>query len=388
MKIVYSIFSKAGKPGGHFFSFEHTITAMSERIDPVILYLGKEHPVIDSLPFKKYHVVFSLSSIGEVKKIISKENPDAIHCFDLASYRFLSLSLCFKNVKFLLTIPGGNPNPQKLPYCKDIILFSQETMKSFQCCKRFRKTSFYYIPNRVNYSRLNQSETPKDGFFKLVQIIRIAEVKHNQIVRTLNLLRILVNQRINVKLILAGTINTPSEKKYIDEFILSNDLNNNFEFISDKRVYRGSDLLSLGDCVIATGRSVMEAAALKKIILVPTKNVEFPVLLDEQNFEGLFHFNFSGRTPSQYGQDEFKKIERLLTDNKYKEEIIRFVSKKCEQYFLLSDEVISLYCKIYDNLLNQNKKIVIYKNLQSWVELICRLGCKQLYDGIKLVRIH
>lgn len=376
MKIIYSISSRAGRPGGHFFSFEHTITAMSKRVDPVILCIGITHPVVESLPFKKYYIKASLSTVCDIKKIISTEKPDVIHCFDIPSYRFLSLSLCFTNVKFLLTIPGGNPNPNRLPYCKDIILFSKETMMSFQCCKRFNKTTFRYIPNRVNYTRLNQSETPKDGFLKLVQIIRIADVKHNQIVRTLNLLKILVRQGINVKLILAGTVNTPSEKKFIDEFILTNKLNNNFEFINDKRVYRGSDLLSLGDCIIATGRSVMEAAALKKIILVPTQNEDFPVLLDEQNFEGLFHFNFSGRTPSQYGPDEFKKVERLLTDNKYKNETIEFVSKQCEQYFLLSDKVISLYCRIYDNILIQDKKYVIYKNFSSWIKYILTMVSK------------
>ena len=356
-----------GTPGGHIFSFEHTLCALSERVEPVVLYIGKKHPIIDSFPFKKYHVGVSLYSISEVKKIISSEKPDVIHCFDANSYSFLSLSLCFTNVKFLLTIPGGNPNPNKLPYCKDIILFSKETMSSFKCCKRFQDASLSYIPNRVNLSLLNQYETPKSNFFKLVQIIRISKSKHDQICKTLNLLKILVNRKINVKLILAGTINTPSEKDYIEDFIESNNLSNNFELVTDDRVNRGSDLLSLGDCVIATGRSVMEAAALKKLILVPTKNEDFPVLLDDKNFEGLFHYNFSGRSTSHYGSDEFKKIERLLTDNKYKDEIIEYVSKQCKQFFLFTNEVQSLYCGIYCNVIKQNRKKVICKNFVYWI---------------------
>lgn len=385
MKIIYSIFSRFGTPGGHIFSFEHTLSAMSEKVEPVIVYIGKKHPILESLPFKKYHVNVSFHSINEVKKIIIFEKPDVVHCFDANSYCFLSLSLCSCSVKFLLTIPGGNPNPNKLPYCKDIVLFSKETMKSFQSCERFHKSSLYYIPNRVNRSLLNTYEAPKDGFFKLVQVIRIAQIKHNQINKTLNLLKILVNKGVKVKLILAGTINTPSEKEYIDHYIASNNLNDNFEFITDERVYKGSDLLSLGDCIIATGRSVMEAAALNKLILVPTKNEEFPVLLDKQNFEGLFHFNFSGRTTSRYSSDEFKKIERLLTDDKFKEETIKFVSQECERYFLFSDKVKSLYHEIYCNILNQDRKIVISKNFVHWIIWFFRNFGRQLYL-IKLLK--
>ena len=182
----------------------------------------------------------------------------------------------------------------------------------------------------------------------------------------------MVNKGAKVKLILVGSIITLSEKEYIDDYIATNNLSDNFEFITDERVYKGSDLLSLGDCIIATGRSVMEAASLNKLILVPTKNQEFTVLLDEQNFEGLFHFNFSGRTTSQYGPDEFKKIERLMMDKTYRDETIKFLTQKCEQYFLLSDDVKSYYCKIYCNIQYQDIIYIILKNILCWTRFLLR----------------
>ena len=72
-------------------------------------------------------------------------------------------------MKFLLTIPGGNPDPSKLPYCRDIILFSKETLGTFQRCKQYRESALTYIPNRVNTSRLNKLVTTKDDYLKLAR---------------------------------------------------------------------------------------------------------------------------------------------------------------------------------------------------------------------------
>ena len=372
MKVLYSIFSKHGSAGGHFFSFDHTITALSEKVEPIILYIGVEHSVIEKIPCKKYRVKASLSSKGEVNRIVNTERPDVIHCFDDKSYSYMSFFLAFSKLKFLLTIPGGNPDPSKLPYCKDIVLFSRETVKSFTLCKQYRKSVLTYIPNRVNISRLNKYETIKDDNLKLFQVIRIASEKHQQICKTLNLLKLLVEKKVRVKLILAGVVKSQSEKDFILGYILSNKLDKHFEFINDERVYRGSDLLSLGDCVIATGRSVMEAASIGKLILVPTKTMDYPVVLDKQNFEELLYYNFSGRTTANYSDSEFKKIELLLSDRKYQNDIAEYLSNISKCYFEITNDIKEKYYKIYSQLDITPQRTLILKNLFYWIKWIFR----------------
>ena len=368
MKVLYSIFSWKGKPGGHFFSFDHTITALAEGyVEPVILYIGETHPVVEAIPVKKYHVKPSLVSKKGVLEVVEREKPDVIHCFDRMSFIYMSFFLRNRKVKFLLTKAGGNSDPEYTPYCKDIVLFSQESLAQFKKNHKFDDTALYYIPNRVNRSRLHFEENEPGDTLRMIQVIRINSDKHPAISRTLNFLKILVDKGVQLKLIMAGTVNTLSEKHYIEEFVSSNGLDSYFELITDDRVNRGSDLLSLGDYVIGTGRSVMEAASLGKIVLVPVKNLDYPVLLDSENLDNLLYFNFSGRTDTTYDEKELKKIELSLKDTNYRNDIKSFIREAYLHYFDLSKEIIKQYMKIYKGIEYVDCKKMQRKNLKLWL---------------------
>lgn len=372
MKILFSIYSAKGKPGGHFFSFEHIINALSTHLDVVIMSIGCKHPVVESLPFKKYNVCSDFKGMSKIREIIKKEQPDCLHCFDSVSYSYINISTIFMKRNIVLTIPGGNPNPYNIPYCKNIILFSGETMKSFGDCPKFSKTKFHYIPNRVDRQLLTNCLKSDKNIFTFVQIIRINTGKHLQIQKTLQFLKRIVDEKIHARLILAGTVNSPSEKKYIEEYVRENHLNEHFTLITDGRVNRGSDLLSLGDCIIGTGRSVMEAAILGKSVLVPVQNIEYPVLLDRENFEGLIMYNFSGRTTDSFTEDEFDKIKRVINDPLYSLQNKEFLKKISDEYFELNLNIINRFIEIYRDAKNMDSTALM-QNISLYLKFILKL---------------
>lgn len=376
MKVLFSIFSHHGTPGGHGFSFEHTLYSLKDKLDILIIYVGHKDYQMESLPYKKYYFDNKLSSLLKARKIIKNEQPEVIHCFDDDSFYFMSLSSLGLSTKKVLTIAGGNPNPKRMPYCEDIILFSQETMNSFGKCIRYKNINLHYIPNRVVPALLTNKSFPSNSCYTFLQVIRLNVSKHPQITSTLEFLKIMRDKNINSRLILAGTINSESEKKFIETYVKENNLQDRFTLITDDRVNRGSDLLPYADCVIGTGRSVMESIILGKCVLVPVKKTKFPILLDETSFWSLFEYNFSGRTENSFSEDyEMEKIIRITRDNSYRSQNLAIMKKYGEKYFELTFDVVNKYLKIYQNArpisafqtLKNNFEILVKYSINSYI---------------------
>lgn len=369
MKLLYTIFSKNGTPGGHGFSFEHTLYALKDKVEIVVFLIGHRDGQIESLPYNIFFFDSSFSSLFRIRHAIQDERPDVIHCFDSDSYKFVSLATVGLSLKSVLTIAGGNTNPNYIPYCKDIILFSKETMMSYGTCNRFDSATLHYIPNRVVPSLLPKNQIVTNKYFTFLQVIRLNTSKHLQILSSLEFLRKLRDNNIDSKLILAGTVNSPSEKIFIESFIKENKLDDRFSLITDERVCRGSELLPLADCVIGTGRSVMEAVILGKCVLVPVKELNFPVLLDRDNSDSLFEYNFSGRTPQVFNQEfEFNKIIKLLSSKNYRDENLDYTIQFGADSFVLTREIIDMYYNIYCSASTLSFFEQVKKNYQQLVK--------------------
>lgn len=352
MKIAFAIYSEKGTPGGHFFSLEHITHALARYIDITIIFVGFKTPkVIENLPYPLYKVNPQNTKGKEIRKILIDVKPDVIHCFDARSYLLLTYHTLFKGYKFLLTKAGGASPKNGYPFCKDYVLFSLENLYAFQSNSRYSHSNHYLISNRVDKNLLISCQNCNHLEFTFLQIIRFAEVKLPQILKSFNLISLLKAKGVNVKFVLAGTVNHDEVLRKIKAYIQENNLTENVELITDNRVNRGSDLLSLGDCIIGTGRSVMEATCLDKTIVVPSANSDFPILMDKDSFEELYKFNFSGRTEKLINSElELEKIQRVISDAEYRRLLLLETKEFCKKYFELSDDSIKMYLNIYRGL--------------------------------------
>lgn len=374
MKVLYAIYSKKGTPGGHFFSLEHLLYALSENVDISVLFIGKNKPVvIQELPFKCYQVEPNSANRKTIVGLLSEIAPNVIHCYDDASYKLLSYYTLFRGYKILFTKAGG-PSSKFMfhfPYCKDYILFSQENLNSMKNNIRFIFSNLYLIPNRVNIELLKETKVHETEEFTFVQVIRLSNVKHSQIEQSLSLMNYLKQKQIRTKLILAGTVNDEEEKNRVEKYIEDNGLNNYIQLITDQRVNRGSDMLQFGDCVIGTGRSVMEAVCMKKLVLVPNAETDYPVLLDSDNFDDLLSYNFSGRSTIVDSGNE-NKILRLLLDSEYRSQLHNYTNSVCQKYFLITKDVVQNYLNIYNNLKKMNSIITLVYNIHIFFPFIIK----------------
>ena len=142
--------------------------------------------------------------------------------------------------------------------------------------------------------------------------------------------------------------------------------------ITDSRVERGSDLLCLGDCVIGMGRSVMEAAVLGKVVVVPNSKSNYPLLLDNENFQALYKYNFSGRSKIVVGEKEFSKIKSIIKNSEYRSKISNYTAIISREYFELTEDKISKYIDIYESL----KRIAPLKNLLKNIVIYAKFFIK------------
>lgn len=371
MKILFVITDQTSQPGGHKFSLEHTAKAVSSFATVGILVLGKS-VVLRNNPFLLGEISPSYSHIEGIRSVVDKYSPDVIHYFDNSSYLFFLIYLNKYCRKQILTKCGG-PSPRfglKFPFCKNVILYSKEDLEFFGRNILFRNVSFEYIPNRICRTLLNVrtvcNHRKENDCFIFLQVIRFHEGKKKQIFSSLNLIRLLKSQNLNVKLLLAGTINSSVIYEEVKRYIQNYQLDEFVDVITDERVNRGSDLLSEADCVIGTGRSVMEAAIWGKIILTPAANISVPVVLTKENFNIFFDKNFSGRAViNNTEKNIIQEIKNIILDKNISAEIVADISCLSQEFFEFSDKVKNRYRNLYLSLKESNCRYLFLRNMFS-----------------------
>ena len=348
MKILYTLYNENGTPGGHLFSIEHILSVLQGKIEIYVMFIGKKMPkVIANLPYKKFHVIPGFKEYEVIRKILDDIQPDIIHSFDARSYIRVSFYSLFKKCKLVITKPGGRSPGNGFPY---------------------KDANLYLISNRVNKNLLHQQQKKANEVFTFLQIVRFTITKHRQIIQSLNFIKKLRDLGMPIKCILAGTVNDEEEKSFAENYIEENRLRDVVTIITDSRVERGSDLLCMGDCIIGMGRSAMEAATLGKIVVVPNAQSDYPLLLDKDNFDELYKYNFSGRSQIKADEKEFSKIIKIIDDVNYREIKINEIKKLSLEYFELTDEIVSKYMQIYSNIKRDYIYQKLYKNILVYIK--------------------
>jgi len=285
--------------GGHFHSLNQISKEIGKQLDVRIVLIGPgKSDILESNPYFLEQIHFNGVSLLSLRKnilsIIKKITPDIIHCFDEHVFNVVNFVLFDKRIRVVLNKCGG-ANPQNFPRVESIILFSRENERWFRNNKKFRGSNVYLIPNRVTPIRV----CPYPEFrraaksFTFVRISRIGSYYKESLIDSINLIRELASRGItNARLLIIGVVQEPlvfEELKCLASKIA-------VSFLTDsKYTMEASRLLYLADAVIGTGRGVMEATSLGIPVLVPARNSKIPVLLKEENIDGLFETNFSQR---------------------------------------------------------------------------------------------
>ncbi|EDP71458.1 hypothetical protein FBALC1_03202 [Flavobacteriales bacterium ALC-1] len=360
MTIVYFITTVGHGKGGHFHSLNTIANAVGVSENVHVINIGfKPSDVLDKVNFKYTFVGFNgynfISAFVKIKKLIKQIQPEAIHAFDVESFAFSRLLSKGKKQASFLNKCGG-PNPKKyFPVANQLVLFSKENKAYFETNERYKNTNLALIPNRVKPVQIDQSrvelfyQTYGKAELSLLRIARIGKHYHKSIIQAINLVSWLKTKGLKIKLIVIGTIQSEDIYNSILNDIKSKQLEDDVIIdTSDTFTHNASRLLDVGDVIIGTGRNFMEASSLNKMLLVPYKNSEYPLLVTEANFEAIFSTNFSPRTQvaSFNEQINLESIYKHLKTNN------RLASQSWFDSYFNVEKGVELYKSLY---LNQDK---------------------------------
>jgi glycosyltransferase involved in cell wall biosynthesis len=381
MKILFITSASENAKGGHVHSLFHISSELGKYFDVKIINIGNG----DNIVLKKSPYFIGSCNVDKLNillfkfKIIKLTNnfePDIVNFFNEDNYLSFKLFSIFKNAKFLLTKCGGkNPNRTKWIEMDNLICFSSENFNWFTKNNAYISTKKFLIPNRVHKVDLlpeNERLILKNiNAFNFLRIARFTTHYMSSFNKLIDMVCYLKEKGFNIHLILVGSI----ENKECYNQIIERISNNNI-FAS---IYTGNEtavaskLLYLADCVLGTGRSAMEAMSLGIPVLAPATNSDYPVLLNESNFNEFLQMNFSERANASNEDliNNMFNVEKMISNLNYHEKI----SNDTYNWFNENLSVANLskkYSIAFDNL-QMEKRIISLNNLlytlKYWIRL-------------------
>lgn len=359
MIIAYFISSQNKKNsgiGGHYYSLIATANAMSKTNEVFVVHIG----VIDSLALEnsdlkvysyKTNSPLSIKTYFSVLKLIKELKPDVLHSFDSRAYFWVRLLSKKTKIPSILTRCGGKVPLDYFPYAPQLVLYSKENLHYFRSKKKLKETDIYFIPNRVFSFLTNQDKINNikqlyglNAYeFVFLRITRIGKTYSSSTHQLINLVKQLRVDGHNVCLLLVGKVEDVSIKNYLvaiaDNVII---IDNPFYTVNAK------EIIEVADIVLGTGRGFMEAASKGSVMLAPCKNRKYPIVVNNNNFERIFHYNFSERYDEKALTNEkiYEEIQELLKSKKKRDAHRLFIKKKYETSFNLM-AAIPTYNQIY-----------------------------------------
>jgi hypothetical protein len=345
MKVVFVISSFGHGRGGHFYSTQVIYEVLSKVCDTFLINIGlSPSPVLKSLDGFNF-----INSNGKepprilLESLLSEIQPDVIDAMDLAAYSLIVRLGMDRVYPIVLHKCGGPKYNFFVPGVKDLITFSRENKLELEGEKR-KYQRIHFIPNR-SIRPFKGKKIDVEADFVIGRISRFTKYYWSTLTQTLNLLEELVLCAVDAHLVVIGTIQDEDAYQDFIDLVASKSLEDKVTVLTESEyTIDASKFIWNFDCLIATGRGVMEACAYDKIVFVPAgKQFSLPVLLDETTFDLAFDYNFSERIPFKTTSQVMSKIIEIINDDSKYTSLEYF-----DNYFDVSKSVDN-YMKIYDN---------------------------------------
>ena len=236
---------------------------------------------------------------AKIKKILACYQTNIVHCFDVPAYATVSSISHLRAERVLIKCGGGNDG--YLPEKSNIIFFSGENYDN--AVAKSKHGNYSLISNRIKPFEEDcdrvaalKKQLPETDFIVL-RIGRVSSYYKKSILETINFSRqiqAVLGNEINVLALFIGRqqdFNIPRDSDLSGEEKISIFHVDNPEYCVNAR-----ELLNIGDIVVGCGRSAIESLIKKIPTFVPTKNLEYPRIVSEHNFQLLRWSNFSERS--------------------------------------------------------------------------------------------
>ena len=387
-KILFVTTATAAGKGGHIFSLAHISGFIAKHHEVRVMNIGDGDSCIlkDLDHFIGSVNVSSLSKVlflsSKFKTVLKGFKPDVVHCFDEYSYLTVQRCLLFKKAKLAFTKCGGPSSPNKVWFHADnIVLFSKENYHWYQGKSLYENSNIVLLPNRVNEIKINASLTggmvKNEQAFTFLRVGRIGKNYYSTVISLIDLvaeLSKLLHEPKKIRVLIVGRVEDQTIFEKIKTYVAEKGVI--AEYITDERTQYGVHFLGLADCVLGTGRSLMEAMSLGIPVLSPLANMPLPVLVDADNFHALLATNFSPRnTLENLTEEDIVSGVAKLIDNAsvYNESVAE--AKALFSAHLSIESAKEKYDEFYATALNGKRTNHSINNIYYFKQIYQRL-CK------------
>lgn len=360
-KIMYLIFNVSHGKGGHFYSLQTTAEALTDSVcRSIIVNIGiKSSPVIENCNIENYFIYFNgynfFSVFNQLDQIVQQFKPDIIHSFDIPVHLFARM-LRFKYQLPLVLTKCGGANLKYTPYADTFILYSEENFTYLEKQKKFKNTQFYTIPNRVNEVQVDnlrikdliekyRIDTSKKIFLR---ISRFTSAYEESMIQAVNLVVYMQKRNLEVQLIILGEIQEQKSFDLVKNY--TEEMRDIFLITDSAFTLNASELIEVADCVIGTGRGLIEAASRGKVLFTPILHSDVPAFVDKVNARDFIKTNFSPRNEMSRMKahssldDSIKVIDDFSEKKKYE----AFARHLFDEYYNIRS-CLAKYATIYNS---------------------------------------
>lgn len=377
--------------GGHYYTAFSVFQGIQTHVDSVLIVIGDHQPAaIDfSLTGTTFIRVSRRITQRDVKKLnifLLNNKINVLHSFDTYAFLLSRLAKRLGGVRTILTKCGG-PRPifHYYPgFCPDTVFSPEDQAYFTRRARWFKVQPPVLLPNRVGMLPTTRQATDSQDLppcvhsnaKKIIRIARICRAYEQSIFQTIALAASLRAKGIRVALYIVGYIQDPAVFNRVKKAMTTSDF-----LLTDVRYTRNASRHIDGvDLVVASGRGVMEASVLKKIILCSVKDANHPYLLDASTFSHFFQYNFSSRAgkPDIPESRNLKDIVTLLTNETGKELYCRSMRAIHDQYFNISTAIPSYLMLYKEGRVQRESWLSTLDTLIHWLISTIKLGMRKL----------
>lgn len=357
-KIIYVIGTFGHGQGGHFRDLREIASDQSRTADCLILNIGPfRSSVLEETIVRVENIDTNASSffqtIQKVRKIFVAERPDIINLFDLRVYFFARVLKALSPVPLIITKCGGE-NPRRFfPASDGLVVFSRENLDYFSALSVRRNGALLFLPNRVTIPTQNEQliaeirKSARTGGVDFVLIGRLTRVYESTMLGAIDLVNRLNSEGCECNLFIIGV---PEDAGVVEA--LEYRASKSVILLTDERYTKdAAQLLDLAEISISSGRGLMEAAALGKVLLTTVKGESIQSLVADDTFEELFKTNFSPRNAlaSSDPEHRYELIASAVRSPELRAEYSRQAFRYFQRYFDVNG-VAEKYDKFFDGL--------------------------------------
>lgn len=365
--------------GGHYHSLHTTANALLPHIDLGVVVLGnQEQVVLRGVEYPVWHIDMGpgtiRSAIKDARKVVRRFAPDVIHAFDINSFWFTRAVSLGSSLGILQTRCGG-PKRRYSPFADNLVVYTQEDLDFFRSNRRFSRSDVHLIPNRTTEiqqdpERIARLRTMLDTDAAIfLRIGRISNSYRGSLLQTAALVQDLNRDGISCHLLCIGA---PQSREVVAE--VEESVGQFGTIVTDPVFTRNANqLIDIGDFVVGTGRSLMEASTRKRVVLTPIQGGPHPALVTAENFDSFFATNFSPRNTyaGHNVQLNYEKIARLAQDPKARECAEAYSGSLFNKHFDVA-AAVPKYLDLYNRVKHRGQ--TAYKRPSAVADFIVHLA--------------